>query len=100
MEEGEPAWLEGLGLFKLLLIHRSDRIAHQSCFLCMQVDLLYFPFMERFALAMPEFTGYDPCDACDGVMSAWLEAMMQLTSCQLASPDAKLFQQAIRYTPS
>ena len=56
--------------------------------------------MERFALAMPEFTGYDPCDACDGIMSAWLEAMMQLTSCQLASPDAKLFQQAIRYAPS
>ena len=56
--------------------------------------------MERFALAIPEFTGYDPCDACDGIMSAWLEAMMQLTSCQLASPDAKLFQQAIRYAPT
>lgn len=52
--------------------------------------------MERFALAMPEFTGYDPCDACDEIMSQWLEAMTQQTSCQLASPNAKLFQQAIR----
>lgn len=66
------------------------------CLLYTQADLLYFPFMERFALAMPEFTGYDPCDACDEVMSQWLKAMMQQTSCQLASPDAKLFQQAIR----
>ena len=64
------------------------------CLLYTQADLLYFPFMERFALAMPEFTGYDPRDE---IMSQWLEAMMQQTSCQLASPDAKLFQQAIRW---
>ncbi|KAL3135361.1 hypothetical protein ABBQ32_007549 [Trebouxia sp. C0010 RCD-2024] len=59
-------------------------------------DLLYFPFMERFALSMPEFTGFDPCDACDGIMSDWLEAMGHLTCCQLASADDKLFQQALR----
>lgn len=64
--------------------------------LLLQADLLYFPFMERFALSMPEFTGYNPCDACDGVMSDWLEAMGYLTCCQLASADNKLFQQALR----
>ena len=46
-----------------------------GCQAVVQVDLLYRPFMERFALAIPVFTQYNPCDACDGIVATWLEAM-------------------------
>ena len=54
------------------------------------------PFMERFAVAMPAFTPYDPCDACDGRIGEWLAAMRQLECCRLAAPDQKLFLQALK----
>ena len=54
------------------------------------------PFMERFALAMPEFTDYDPRAACDGVVAAWLEALQKLGCCRQASANEKLFLQALR----
>ncbi|KAA6423953.1 MAG: hypothetical protein FRX49_05912 [Trebouxia sp. A1-2] len=59
-------------------------------------DLIYMPFMERFAVAMPAFTPYDPCDACDGRIGEWLVAMRQLECCQMAAPDQKLFLQALK----
>ena len=54
------------------------------------------PFMERFAIAMPEFTPYDPSQACDGKIEQWLTEMRKLECCQKAAPDAKLFLQAIK----
>ena len=54
------------------------------------------PFMERFAIAMPAFSPYDPCTACDGTIRDWLAAMRQLDCCQKASPDADLFLQALK----
>ncbi|KAL0041868.1 hypothetical protein WJX79_007212 [Trebouxia sp. C0005] len=59
-------------------------------------DLIYMPFMERFAIAMPAFTPYDPCAACDGLMADWLWEMEQLECCQIAAPDHDLYLQAIR----
>jgi len=61
-----------------------------------QADLIYMPFMERFAVAMPAFTPYDPCAACDGIMGDWLYEMQQLKCCQIAAPDHDLYLQAIR----
>ncbi|KAL0019623.1 hypothetical protein WJX77_004229 [Trebouxia sp. C0004] len=63
-------------------------------------DLIYMPFMERFATAMPAFTPYDPCDACDGRIGEWLAAMRQLECCSLAAPDQKLFLQALKQESS
>ena len=64
--------------------------------MCVQADLLYMPFMERFALALPDLTASDLRPACEGIMKPWLEAMGQLACCQQAFPDSKLFQQALR----
>ena len=64
---------------------------------CMQADLMFMPFMERFAIAMPAFTPYDPCTACDGTMGYWLAEMEQLECCQMAAPDQELFLHALRY---
>jgi hypothetical protein len=61
-----------------------------------QADLIYMPFMERFAIAMPAFTLHDPCDACDGRIGEWLAAMRQLECCQMAAPDQNLFLQALK----
>ena len=54
------------------------------------------PFMERFAIAMPAFTPYDPCAACDGTMADWLCEMEQLQCSQIAAPDHDMYLQAIR----
>lgn len=37
-----------------------------------QADLVIFPFMERFELAMPIFSGYHPNDCCSGRICTWL----------------------------
>ena len=64
--------------------------------LCLQADLILQPFLERFALAMPEFAGYDVRQALDGSLAVWLSAMADRPSCQIASPDPKLFLSAMR----
>ena len=61
-----------------------------------QADLMYMPFMERFALAMPVFTQYDPCAACDGSIGDWLAQMQGLECCQQAAAHPYLFLQALR----
>jgi len=61
-----------------------------------QADLIYVPFMERFAIAMPAFTPYDPCATCDGTMADWLYEMEQLECCQIAAPNHDLYLQAVR----
>jgi len=58
-----------------------------------QADLIYMPFMERFAIAMPAFTSHDPCD---GRIGEWLAAMRQLECCQMAASDQNLFLQALK----
>ena len=75
---------------------------HYVCCAIVQADLLYLPFVERFALALalPSLTSSDLANACQGVMSPWLEAMRQLECCKQACPDHKLFQQALRCLPS
>ena len=80
----------------------SDSVAlHHNNGSCVnvQADLLYLPFMERFALALPTLTSSNLVDACNGVMLPWLEAMGKLECCQQACPDHKLFQQALRCLP-
>lgn len=62
----------------------------------LQADLVLQPFMERFALAMPEFAGYDVHSACGGDVGAWLHTMAARPSCKMASPDHALFLAALR----
>jgi len=79
----------------LFLSLPSDTCWHVTR-VCVQADLIYMPFMERFATAMPAFMPYDPCDACDGRIGEWLAAMRQLECCQMAALDQKLFLQALK----
>ncbi len=62
----------------------------------MQADLILFPFIERFALAMPEFAAYDVQKACGGSVGAWLSSMAERPSCKIASADPNLFLKALR----
>ena len=61
----------------------------------LQVDLIYYPFAERFALAMPEFTGLDVHKTSQAV-SGWLEVMEDRPAVQMASPKADLFLAALK----
>ena len=61
-----------------------------------QADLILQPFLERFALAMPEFAGYDLRRALGGALAGWLDAMADRPSCHIASPDPELFLAAMR----
>ena len=61
-----------------------------------QADLVYIPFMERFALALPAFANYDVRGACEGSIGKWLDAMQQLPCCQVASAEPRLLLQAFR----
>lgn len=54
------------------------------------------PFMERFALALPEFTSYDVRGACGGSIGRWLDAMQELHCCQVAAAEPQLLLQALR----
>lgn len=58
------------------------------------------PFMERFALALPEFANFSVTEACDGGIGKWLKAMQKLECCQLAAADPQLLLEAFRYTLS
>ena len=57
--------------------------------------LTYYPFAERFALAMPEFAGLDMHKTSQAV-SRWLEVMEDRPAVQMASPKADLFLAALR----
>lgn len=59
------------------------------------MDLTYYPFAERFALAMPEFAGLDMHKTSLAV-SRWLEVMEDRPAVQMASPKADLFLAALR----
>ena len=61
-----------------------------------QADLVLQPSLERFALAMPEFAGYDLRRALGGALAVWLDAMADRPSCHIASPDPELFLAAMR----
>ena len=57
---------------------------------------MYMPFMERFAIAMPHFTSFDPCAACDGSIGDWLYEMQQLECCQIAAADHDLLLHVLK----
>lgn len=49
-----------------------------------QADIILFPFMERFALAMPEFSSYDFRSNSDEAINKWLVCLYRTsTSCSL-----------------
>ena len=60
----------------------------------LQVDLIYYPFAERFALAMPKFAGLDMHKTSQAI-SDWLDVMQDRPAVQLASPKADLFLAAL-----
>lgn len=57
---------------------------------------MYMPFMERFALVLPEFANFSLTEACHGDIGSWLTAMQQLECCQLAAADPQLLLKAFR----
>jgi hypothetical protein len=71
--------------------------SHLLCQIDLQADIVLYPFMERFAFAMPEFAGYDVMRAFDGTIGRWLSAVSNRRSSMLASADANLFRAAIRW---
>lgn len=82
---------------------RYCHYAQPLCVLCNCAGRFIVPALcGRFALALalPSLTSSDLANACQGVMSPWLEAMRQLECCKQACPDHKLFQQALRCLPS
>lgn len=64
--------------------------------MAVQADLIYMPFMERFALALPEFANFSVTEACGGSIGNWLEAMQQLECCQVAAAEPQLLLKAFR----
>ena len=71
----------------------SSHLSHQRHNL-LQVDLIYYPFAERFALAMPKFAGLDMHGTSQAV-SGWLGVMEGRPAVQMASPKADLFLAAL-----
>ena len=57
---------------------------------------MYYPFAERFDVAMPEFCGFDLRAAVDGKIGSWLEAMEQRDAVKAAAADPKLLLNAFR----
>ncbi|KAK9917805.1 hypothetical protein WJX75_008460 [Coccomyxa subellipsoidea] len=60
-------------------------------------DLVLFPFIERFAIAMPEFAAYDVRHAFGGSIGAWLSSMAERPACRIASADSSLLLEAFRH---
>ena len=62
-----------------------------------QADIAYYPFMERFDVAMPEFCNYSIRSEENSEIRAWMTAMENRESAQIAGPDAALLLQAFKY---
>lgn len=61
----------------------------------MQADLIYYPFAERFAIAMPEFCKFD-VRATHQIYGSWLDAMQGRKSAQISSANPDLLLKAFR----
>ncbi|GMH40021.1 hypothetical protein BSKO_07925 [Bryopsis sp. KO-2023] len=59
-------------------------------------DISIFPFIERFALAFPEFSGYDPRECCNGKLGAWLDTMQNQKASQVTMANRDLLLDALR----
>lgn len=62
----------------------------------MQADLAIFPFAQRFAIACPEFCGFDMRAACGGSIGKWLGAIEARPAVAAASPDSDKFLTAMK----
>eukprot|EP00878_Enallax_costatus_P006528 GHUV01006845.1.p1 GENE.GHUV01006845.1~~GHUV01006845.1.p1 ORF type:complete len:263 (+),score=84.88 GHUV01006845.1:201-989(+) len=59
-------------------------------------DVALLPFFNRFRLALQEFQGDDMGWLQGGAVLQWMANLEQQQWCALASPDSKLFTQALR----
>lgn len=62
----------------------------------LQADIAYYPFAERFELAMPEFCSFDLHAAGDGCISRWLKAMQERDTIRASMADRSLLLSAFR----
>lgn len=59
-------------------------------------DIAVYPFVKRFAVACPEFSGYDVYKALNGAVGKWLKAMEERPACRVSSADDGLLLKAYR----
>lgn len=62
----------------------------------MQADIAYYPFVERFDVAMPEFCSYNLRSANNNGINNWLKTLAARESIQTCSPNASLLLQAFK----
>ena len=59
-------------------------------------DIAVYPFVKRFAVACPEFSGYDVYGILDGVVGKWLRAMEERPTCRISTANDELLLKAYR----
>ena len=64
----------------------------------MQADFVVWPFLERCKMILPAFQGYKVEEHAGQAVVAWMTAMQELPSTELATPDEQAFLSAVRYT--
>lgn len=74
----------------------SPSVITMRCNFCRQADIIMFPFIERFSLAMPEHAGYDLASALNGSIGDWLATMAKRPSSLMACADPALMKAAFR----
>ena len=62
----------------------------------MQADIAYYPFAERFDVAMPAFCGYSLRSGQNSSIDSWLKALAGRESIKTCSPDASLLLEAFK----
>jgi glutathione S-transferase len=60
------------------------------------VDIVYFPFAERFAIGVQEFCNFDMSAAEGGKIGSWLGAMRSRPHDVSPSADPDLFRSALK----
>ena len=61
-----------------------------------QGDLIWWPFMERFLVALDQLQGYRVQEHCGRSVAGWIRAMQSRPSVQLAGPDPTALAAAFR----
>jgi len=62
---------------------------------CLQADIAYWPFAERFQLLLSHFFGLDMRELGPPQIGQWIDVMQQRLLCQIAAANPDLFLQAV-----